>query len=482
MSREPTMPNHYPSSTLNAPAPLANDVLNDLRASGVALSVDPLERAEHARDWWPLLIPDTARGHVERWPGVVVTAHSTADVSATLRVANEHRIAVTAQGGRSGVVGGASPSTGAIALDLTGLSHIVDPDERSATVRVEAGVFGPELEAFLNPRGFTVGHFPQSFDLATVGGWIACRGAGQYSNRCGKIEDIVRGLTVVLAGGEVIALGGHGPRQAVGPDLTQLFVGSEGTLGVITEATLLVRSLAPSEQRAAFSFTSFSDGLEACRRTLQRDAHPAVLRLYDETESKRSYDVAGCVLIVLDEGEEGFVDATMMIVREECRGATVLAEALVEQWRQHRNDVSALAPLWQRGLVVDTIEVSGPWALLPVLHARVSTALRNLKGMMVVSVHQSHAYLDGACLYFTFAAQPSDDVTAYYRAAWDVAMEQVLALGGAISHHHGVGRNRARFVPDALGGAFSVLEGLKDQLDPHHILNPGVLGIGGEAW
>jgi alkyldihydroxyacetonephosphate synthase len=482
MTSKPTMPNHYPSPLLNAPAPLANDVLDELRASGVAVSVDISERAEHARDWWPLVIPDTARGRVERWPGVVVWASSTADVSATLRVANEHRIAVTVQGGRSGVAGGASPSPGAIALDVTRLDHIIALDERSATVRVEAGVFGPELEEFLGPRGFTVGHFPQSFDLATVGGWIACRGAGQYSNRYGKIEDIVCGLTVVLANGEVIDLGGHGPRQAVGPDLMQLFVGSEGTLGVITEATLLVRALAPSEQRAAFSFASFLDGLDACRRILQRDAHPAVLRLYDETESKRSFDVADCALIVLDEGEEGFVNATMRIVREECHGATVLDDALVERWRERRNDVSALAPLWERGLVVDTIEVSGPWALLPALYARVSAELGSLEGMIVVSVHQSHAYLDGACLYFTFAAQPSDEIAAYYRAAWDVAMREVIEVGGAISHHHGIGRNRARFVPDALGEAFAVLEGVKDQLDPRHILNPGVLGIGGASW
>lgn len=482
MMREPTMPNNFPVLSLDAPAPAPDELLSDLRASGVALEIDPQQRAEHSRDWWPRLISLTARGVVEQWPAVVVFARSTDDVSATVRIADKHRVAVTAQGGRSGVVGGATPSSGAIALDLTGLDRIVDFDQHAGTIRAGAGLFGPELEAFLRPLGFTVGHFPQSFDLATVGGWIACRGAGQYSNRYGKIEGIVRGLTVVLASGDVITVGGHGPRSAVGPDLTQLFVGSEGTLGIITEATLLARRLASAEDRAAVLFSTFDDGLEACRRTLQRDAHPAVLRLYDETETKRSFDVKGCALIVLDEGDHAFVEATMSVIREECATAMVADTTLVEGWLERRNDVSALAPLWERRLVVDTIEVSGSWSILAALHQQVKSALSQLEGMIVVSVHQSHAYLDGACLYFTFAGQPKEDVTAFYREAWDVAINIVTELGGAISHHHGIGRNRARFVAAALGDALGVLENIKDVLDPHHILNPGVLGLAGTPW
>lgn len=476
------MPNHYPSGALVAPDPSSSVLLEELTRAGVSFDVSTSARAEHARDWWPRLIPDVASGHVENWPGVVVRAHSTSDVSATLRVAQDHRVAVTAQGGRSGVGGGAVPPPGSIALDLTGLRDVIALDATSSTVRVQAGVFGPDLERFVRALGYTAGHFPQSFDLATVGGWIACRGAGQYSNRYGKIEDMVRALTVVLASGEVVVVGGHGPRQAVGPDLLQLFIGSEGTLGIITEATLLVHALAPSEQRGAFSFGSFREGMEACRRILQRDAHPAVLRLYDEAESRRNFDVEGCALVVLDEGDPLFVEATMTIVREECTSATTLESSYVVRWLERRNDVSALAPLWERGYVVDTIEVSGPWAILDSLRERVSGALRALESMSVVSVHQSHAYLDGACLYFTFAGQPHGDLTTYYRHAWDAAMSEVLKVGGAISHHHGVGRNRARFVSDALGGAFTILEGVKALLDPHNILNPGVLGLGGPAW
>jgi alkyldihydroxyacetonephosphate synthase len=478
----PTAPNEFPSTVFDAPAPLAQELIDALTSAGVALDVTPRERAEHSRDWWPRLIGPSSRGEVERWPGTVVRPTSAAQVSDTLRLASQFRVAVTAQGGRSGVVGGAVPEAGAIALDLTGLSRVIDVDEISSTVRVEAGVFGPDLDAVLRPLGLTVGHLPQSFDLATVGGWIACRGAGQYSNRYGKIEDIVRALTVVLANGDVVEVGGRAPRQAVGPDLVQLFVGSEGTLGVITDATLVLQRRAPHEARLAYGFATFLEGLDACRRIVQRGAHPAILRLYDGVESKRNLDVEGCALIVLDEGEPAFVDATLGVVTDECASASALDETLVERWLEHRNDVSALAPLWERGFVVDTIEVAGNWRALAAITERVGAALRACDGMLVVSVHQSHAYVDGACLYFTFAGQPNGDADVFYRSAWDAAMDEVIALGAAISHHHGVGRNRARHVARALGASFPILEEIKAMLDPEGTLNPGVLGLGGEPW
>jgi alkyldihydroxyacetonephosphate synthase len=478
------MPNAYPEGPLDgaASALASNALLDDLNGAGVAFDVDDTSRADHGRDWWPLTIPDVATGHVPRWPGVVVRPSTSGDVSRVLEIASNHGVPVTAQGGRSSVVGGAVALEGAIALDLTGLNRVLHVDEESATVSVEAGVFGPDLERAVAERGFTVGHFPQSFELATVGGWIACRGAGQYSNRYGKIEDIVRGLDVVLASGRTIEVGGRAPRQAVGPDLVQLFVGSEGTLGVITRATLVLHPRPASEQRAAYGFADFDAGLDACRRIMQRDARPAVLRLYDETESKRSFDLETCVLVVLDEGDRLLVDATMRIVADECAAASPLDTTLVATWLDHRNDVGALAPLWERGYVVDTVEVAGSWSTLGPMRRAVLRALHELPDLTVASVHQSHAYLDGACLYFTFAARPADDATGFYRRAWEHVTRSVLDHGGAISHHHGVGRNRARFVPDALGTGFEVLQDLKRLLDPDNIMNPGVLGLGGEPW
>jgi alkyldihydroxyacetonephosphate synthase len=484
MMTQPTMPNEYPADSFrdNVPAPSASALLSDLDAAGIAFDITPQSRADHGRDWWPLSIHDVAQGDVPHWPGVVVTPTTTQEVSTVLKIALEHRLAVTAQGGRSGVVGGAVAPTGAIALDLTGLNQILAVDEISGLVKVEAGTFGPDLEQHVRERGWTVGHYPQSFELATVGGWIACRGAGQYSNRYGKIEDIVRGLTVVLANGDIVELGGRGPREAVGPDLMQLIIGSEGTLGIVTEATLVMHPVAPFELRAAYSFESFAAGLEACRRIMQRDARPAVLRLYDQTESMRNFEVPSCALVVLDEGDQLLVKATMEIVRQECTDATALEAAIVDTWMSHRNDVSALAPLWEHGVVVDTIEVSGSWSTLATMHEKVTTALKSIDGVVVASVHQSHAYLDGACLYFTFAGRPESDHTAFYRHAWDEATRTVLSCGGSLSHHHGIGRNRARFVAEALGTAYPLLVSLKAVLDPFDILNPGALGLGGEPW
>jgi alkyldihydroxyacetonephosphate synthase len=290
----------------------------------------------------------------------------------------------------------------------------------------------------------------------------------------------------VLADGRVVHTEGHGPRAATGPNLTQLFVGSEGTLGVITEARLRLHPLPPAQERRAFGFTSFAAGLDACRRILRRGATPAVLRLYDTTESARNFEQPDTnVLVVLDETDPALLAATMAVVDEECGGpdAQVLPLELVERWLGHRNDVSQLAPLWRGGIVVDTVEISGPWAALSTLFHEVIGALTSVEGTLVASAHQSHAYTDGACLYFTFAGRGPEDGNDqawrqdYYRKAWDTVTEATMAQGAAISHHHGIGLNRSRFLPKALGAGFDVLAGLKQTFDPAGILNPGKFGL-----
>ncbi len=464
------------------PPPLSGAVLAALVAAGLDVDVATVARAEAARDWWPLSLADTVAGRVAHWPGAVVRAHRATDVAATLRVAQRHRVPVTAQGGRSGVEGGAVAPDGALALDLIGLDRVLDVDPVAGQVSVEAGVFGPDLEAALAPHGLTLGHRPQSFDLSTVGGWLATSGAGQYSNRYGTIAEMVREIDVVLASGELVHLGSRAPRRAVGPELRALFVGSEGALGVITRATLVVRRAPASEQRGAWAFATFDAGLEACRRIVQRGAAPAVARLYDEAESRRHFQRDDCVLVVLDEGDTHLTAATRGVVAEECADATDLGEEPVATWLERRNDVSELAPLWARGVVVDTIEVAGPWSRLSSTRTAMLDALRAVPGTLGASVHQSHAYPDGACLYVTFAGVPGDDPTHYYRRAWDAATEAALAHGAALSHHHGIGRNRSRFLARALGDQFDLLVALKGVLDPNGILNPGVLALAGDPW
>jgi alkyldihydroxyacetonephosphate synthase len=447
------------------------------------VDVDDESRSAAGYDWWPITAGWALAGEIPARAGAVARPATTAEAAGVLAICSERRIPVTASGGRSGVCGNAIPVFGGVALDLTGLAGIVAVDRDSLLVDVRAGTFGDRLESDLRTgHGLTLGHWPQSMALSTVGGWLACRSAGQYSTRYGKIEDMVVGLEVALADGRVIRTGGTAPRAACGPDLNQLFVGSEGTLGVITEARLRARPAPTAERRAAFCFATFAEGLDTCRRTMRRGATPAVLRLYDTTESSRAFDEdRGCVLVALDEGEAGLVDAGMRVLAVESAGADRLGDSLVEHWLAERNNTSALEWAVRHGLVVDTVEVAARWSALEGIYADAIEALRGVPGTVAASAHQSHAYPDGACLYFTFAGHPPGDETdaaeEYYLRAWDAVVTATMTHGGALSHHHGVGLNRARHLAHALGPAFDVLVSVKAALDPAGVLNPGKLGL-----
>lgn len=459
-------------------------------AAACPLDSDDAALDEAGRDWWPLALGWAVAGELPSRPEVIARPSSAAQVADVLRICNDAVIPVTPAAGRSGVCGASIPVHGGVTLDLTAMAGIVDVDDVSLLVRVAPGTFGDVFEDELrSAHRLTLGHWPQSMQLSTVGGWLACRSAGQYSTRYGKIEDMVAGLDVVLADGTSLTTGGRAPRSAVGPDLTQLFVGSEGTLGVITGATLRVHPVPRGEQRSAWGFASFADGLDACRRILRRGATPAVLRLYDSVETARTFKVDTNALIVLDEGDPGGVEATMAVVGAECAaapGVVRLEGRLVDHWLEHRNDVSALPALVSRGIVLDTVEVAARWSVLPHLYEEAVGALHELDGMLAASAHQSHAYPDGACLYFTWAIRLPDgavvggpEADAAYRRAWDAVTSVTLRQGGTLSHHHGVGLNRSRYVEEALGtGATAVLRAVKASLDPAGILNPAKLGLG----
>jgi alkyldihydroxyacetonephosphate synthase len=403
------------------------------------------------------------------------------------RRCNEARVPLTVAAGRSGVCGASMPVHGGVVLDLTALDGIVAVDDTSLVLDVRAGTFGTPLEATLRAEhGVTLGHWPQSIDLSTVGGWLACRSAGQLSTRYGKIEDMVLGLDVVLADGRTVHTGGA-PRAAVGPDLTQLFVGSEGTLGIITGARLRVHPTPVGEVRAAYRFDTFVDGLDACRRILRRGATPAVLRLYDPVEADRHFGTAEATLLVLDEGDPALLDGVLRVVHEECADTVADDPALLDTWLEKRNDVSALHHYIDQGAVVDTMEIAARWSTLPAVYDAVLGALREFDDLVAASAHLSHAYTDGGCLYFTFGGfPPKEQREDFYRRTWDAAMEATVTQGAALSHHHGIGLNRARYARAALGTGHDVLAAAKAALDPVGILNPGKLGLpspwGEPAW
>jgi alkyldihydroxyacetonephosphate synthase len=476
------------SSHLDAGVAVDTAVVDRLRQVCASVHTDDETLVGAGRDWWPLAVAWAVGGEVPALPAVVARPTTSAEVAGVLGVCREARVPVTPAAGRSGVCGGAVPVFGGVALDLCGLSGIVAVDDVSLLVDVAAGTFGDHLEALLRDRhGLTLGHWPQSIAMSTVGGWLACRSAGQYSTRYGKIEDMVVGLEVALADGRLIRTGSAGPRSATGPDLNQVFVGSEGTLGVITRARLRAHPLPEAERRVAYSFDTFADGLEACRRIVRRGATPAVLRLYDRPESRRSFELEGrCALIALDEGDPLIVDATMAVVADECSPGQIADPALVQRWLAHRNEVTSLESLAQGGVVADTIEIAAPWRVLSDLYDDAIAALQALPPTIAASAHQSHAYTDGACLYFTFAgvaqgadapAWPRGGIDDYYRQAWDVVVGATLGRGGSLSHHHGIGINRGRHLPSAMGAGFDVLTAIKAALDPEGILNPGKLGL-----
>jgi alkyldihydroxyacetonephosphate synthase len=451
-----------------------------LESACTTVTTQPDALVDASRDWWPLAMTWARDGEIRALASAVAQPASVDEVAGVLRVCNEARIPVTVAAGRSGVSGGSVPLHGGLVLDLRLLTGIVDVDEVSLVLDVRAGMFGAALEdALRTEHRATLGHWPQSIELSTVGGWLACRSAGQLSTRYGKIEDMVIGLGAVLADGSIIATGGA-PRAAVGPDLTQVLVGSEGTLGVITGARLRLHPVPAVTRTAAYGFASFPEGLAACRRIVHRGARPAVVRLYDAIESDRHFSTGDRthVLLILDEGEPAIVDGGMAIVYEECATAARLDPALVDRWLEHRNDVSALGKFIDAGFVVDTFEIAARWRDLPTLTDDVLAAVRAVDGTIVCSVHQSHSYGDGACLYFTFGGQPPVEMRDdYYYSVYDAAIRAALARGAALSHHHGVGVNRARFMGDALGPAVGVLSAIKQALDPNGILNPGKLGL-----
>ena len=444
-------------------------------------STDAVDRAKHGRDWWPLSMTWSLRNEVPQIPYVVCRPRTTQEVSLLLAYCNDRSIAVTPSGGRSGVCGAAIPLSAGVSLDMTFMQGIESIDTVSGVVEVLSGTFGPDLEKAVRENGLTIGHYPQSFDIATVGGWVACRGAGQYSTRYGKIEDMVHALEAVLADGTIIRTGGA-PAGAVGPDISQLLLGSEGTLAVITRVWLRAHPLPEVERRAAFVFTSFSDGIEACRRIIRAGATPAVLRLYDGAESKRSHggDGTQCTLLVLDEGTESIVDGTMSVVFDTCKemGAADGDVALIEAWMHHRNDTSGLQALTRKGFVVDTMEVAANWGHLDSVVEAVESAMLAVPHARSATCHLSHSYIEGACVYFTFAATPEEaDFESTYLAMWKAGQEAGLKSGANLSHHHGIGYSRSQFMEQALGTSMGVLRAVKNALDPNGILNPGKLGL-----
>ncbi|MAQ18591.1 MAG: alkylglycerone-phosphate synthase [Sandaracinus sp.] len=442
-------------------------------------------------------------------PDAVVYPETEAEVADVLAQCAAAGVAVVPFGGGSSVVGGveaqkAADQTGVVTLDTTLMAKLLDLDPVSHTATFQAGIYGPDLEAELQRRGFTLGHYPQSFEFSTLGGWIAARGAGQQSNRYGCADEWTVGVRLITPEGEWRTL--PFPHSAAGPDLNELVAGSEGTLGVITEATVRIHELPAKRDYRAYLFKSFEAGVAAVRRIVQAEIPVAMMRLSDPDEShffgsfkgllkppgtvesagEKALAAAGygdgrAVLMIGLEGDpldvrHSLARTMAAAVRE---GGLPVGTGPGKAWYEQRFAMPYLRdPMLDRGVGIDTLETSTQWSKVPTLYAAVRRAIRSSLGPdAAILTHVSHSYTDGCSLYFTFFfARDLEDPMGQWRQVKRAASDAIAESGGTISHHHGVGTDHAEwFRPEKGPLAIEMLRAAKERLDPANILNPGKL-------
>ena len=453
------------------------------RELGSAVRTDEATLDRHRHDAWVLADLFDFEGRPSPRPLAVLEPTSTAEVAAALRIARAHHVAVVPFGGGSGVCGGVLPGAEAVVLSTRRLEGLVALDDVDLTARFRAGTLGIDAEHRVREVGLTIGHWPQSVAISTVGGWVATRASGQYSTAYGSIEDVVLALEAVLPDGSVLRTR-ETPRAAAGPDLRQLLLGSEGTLGVVTEVTFSLRPLPERTAGQAMHFASFDDGLEAIRRFVRAGFRPPVVRLYDARESRRHFKEAcprgRSMLLCIHEGPAVLVAAeTAEVTRigDGCGGA-VADPAVVDHWLETRNRVPSFRSFLEQGVIVDTIEVAATWRRIGAVYGAVTKSLGEVPGILSATAHSSHSYRSGTNLYFSFAVRPAEasGMAAAYRECWRRTVEATVAAGGGIAHHHGIGRVRRGFLGLELGAeGVALLRELKRTLDPAGLLNPGSL-------
>jgi alkyldihydroxyacetonephosphate synthase len=454
---------------------------------------DRLARVSHAAGRSYLDLLALRAGDASGAPDAVVYPADPQQVAQVLRACASAGIDVVPFGGGTSVVGGVTPPgerpRPLITLDLARLDRLVAVDPVALTATVEAGMTGPALEAALGKHGLTLGHHPQSFEFATVGGWVATRSAGQASTGYGAIAELVTGLRCATPEGELVAR--DLPATAAGPDLRQLLIGSEGALGVITEVTLKVRPAPAVRRYEAWTFPSFAAGIEALRALEQAHAAPDVARLSDEAEVALNRMVAAHTAAIAGDGVAAILgwegDADDVAARAERSAAIARAHGgAIEPgdggaaWAAGRYAAPYLRDiLMDRGVLVETLETAASWSRLAEVHGAVVDALRGALGTALVLCHISHLYPSGASLYFTvLAGQRPGQEAEQWRTAKAAALDAMLAHGATITHHHAVGRDHAPWLAQEIGAlGAATLQGAKDRLDPAHIMNPGVLGL-----
>ncbi len=452
--------------------------------------VDEAEKLAHAVDYYWIAEMWHDRGMPNPTPEFVVRPGTSAEVAKVLRIANTYKIPVTPWGGGSGSQGGALPIYKGIILDLKRLNRIIEVDTVSLAVTVESGISMQHLEWALQKQGYSTMHYPASSHCATLGGFLAHRGTGVLSTKYGKIEDIVMALEVVLPTGEIINTLPV-PRHASGPDLTQVFLGSEGTLGVMTRATLKIHPIPECRRFHAFLFRDMTTAMAAGRDIMRSRLRPAVIRLYDAPETKRlikrvlGIDKTGAYLVFGFDGPHEMVDFELTRACEICRRGEPedLGTEMGEAWWNHRDKFFYPPYMFHLPQAFGTLDTVATFANIEKVYWAMKSAVEdNFPGTAYIG-HFSHWYEWGCMLYARFimeqAPQDPRAATRLYNKVWDMAIRAAIREGGVINEHHGVGLKLGRLMPELYGPAFAVLQGIKKTLDPNNIMNPGKMGFEG---
>ncbi len=431
-------------------------------------------------------------------PDAVLLPGSDDEVASVLSYCSRHAIAVVPFGGGTSVVGGLDPLRGesgalkaVVCLDLRRFDELLNLDEVSGEAEFGAGVTGPQAERLLGERGFSLGHFPQSFQFATLGGFAATRSSGQDSAGYGRFDDMVRGLRMITPAG-VLDLG-RAPASAAGPDLRQLLLGSEGVFGVITRVRVRVHPVPATTRYEAWSFPDFATGAAALRAVTQTGTGPTVIRLSDEAETGvnlatteqigEQQITGGCLAITLFEGTAEHTESRHAETRAvlAAHGGTSLGEEPARAWEQGRFSAPYLRDsLLAAGALCETLETATDWARVPTLKTAVTEALTTALGdsgtPALVLCHISHVYPTGASLYFTVVAGQRGNPIDQWQAAKVAAGDAIMRAGGTITHHHAVGADHRPWMAEEVGElGVQVLRAVKATLDPAGILNPGKL-------
>lgn len=489
---------------LPAAEPLPRELLDAAGEENVFTGVE--DRVRHATGCGYADLVRLRSGRLDAAPDAVLLPADGDRLQRILHACHGKNVSVVPFGGGTSVVGGVAPVRGThdrlVSLDLSRLRG-VEVDERSLTARLGAGLRGPEAEAELAKHGLILGHYPQSFEYATIGGFAATRSAGQASSGYGRFDALVTSIRLLAPNGELQTR--ETPHSAAGPALRELVVGSEGTLGVIPDVTVRVRPAPRVRRYEAWIVDSFDAGSEIVRALAQGPGLPDVIRVSDEEETEISLALSGprglarslfdgylglrrkhggCLVVVGTEGDDESVARRRALSARELRrgGAVYLGQGAGRSWEHGRFQGPYLRDtLMDMGAMVETLETAHTWSGLAGLHEAVgkavgdSLAARGTPGLVLC--HLSHAYADGASLYFTFVARArAGEELEQWQQVKRAACEAIVAAGGTITHHHAVGLDHAPYMEAEIGrDGLDVLRAAKERLDPTGIMNPGKL-------